>query len=998
MTEGKHTWYVKVFDKFNYERQSNKTFTFIAEWSPPAKFNLISPADKEVVQSPRPKLTWQASSDAGTGIAKYQLWIGGKLDRDNIPPTETSATPSKDLPNGTYNWFVKAIDEVGNTTPSTSTFSFTVEKDTTPPTSTITSPATGEFVGGKSWDIVGTADDGKGSGVKQVQISLDGGNTWLDVESTKENFSTWKYTWADYTDGEYVWTSRAIDNAGNISEPSSEVKMQVDLTPPKPSASVSPNPAAVGDITVSINFTVSKGSGGLNLAAPPTVTWTSYGGEPKPVVQTSYIGTTWTGRATITGDEKNGKATISVSGAKDKLNNMMPPVDDSASFVIDTIPPGEFDLVSPPNKSWFNTKRPTLSWGEANETGSGLSSYQLTLDDKQAGSTGSTSITLSFDQTLGEHVWTVKAIDRAGNERLATSRWKFNIDLSKPVTHIEIPRDKATIGGKEFTIQGTATDGEGVGVSGVTKVEISINDGEWQLATSTAENFSKWTFHWTDYQTGQYTFRARATDLAGNMSEPGAPVTVNVGISSPIVQTVTVTPTLAKAGTVTVTIEFKTNESGLNLAIAPEVTFLTTGGKSYPIEQTGYKELTFQGQATITDTMANGIATIEVSKATDNYGNEMEPNKKAGSFGINTLPPKVDKVSVNPDPAKAGEIAVSINFADASDLDSTKILIVTFTPAGAKTPLGVTNTLYDVKAKQWKGTAIVETNMPDGKATIQVSGAVDAAGNQMVANDAAGEFVIDVTPPSEFNLVSPESESWTRTADLTFSWTPSKDEVSGLARYQLILNGNVHQEKISPDKTSFVPETLLDGKYIWEIVAFDIAGNSTSTTQEWVFHVDKASPQTTISVGKPSRFVEKILHVQNTTPFTLDANDGDGSGVLLKEYRIDEGDWVAYTEPFTVDIAGQCQIQYRSKDKAGNLEDVTTLSVYVEGESPWDVNDDGQVDIIDLVLVGRHLGETIKEPVSPNPDVNGDGIVDINDLALINKHFGESTETPSEAR
>jgi hypothetical protein len=143
--------------------------------------------------------------------------------------------------------------------------------------------------------------------------------------------------------------------------------------------------------------------------------------------------------------------------------------------------------------------------------------------------------------------------------------------------------------------------------------------------------------------------------------------------------------------------------------------------------------------------------------------------------------------------------------------------------------------------------------------------------------------------------------------------------------------------------------------------------------------------------------VGKILHVEQTTPFTLDVTDGDGSGVLLTEYRIDEGDWVTYTEPFTVDIAGQRLIQYRSKDKVGNLEDVKTLSVYVEGELPWDVNKDGQVDIIDMVLVGRHLGETIKEPVSPNPDVNGDGVVDIKDLNLINKHFGEKTSTPPAA-
>ena len=62
----------------------------------------------------------------------------------------------------------------------------------------------------------------------------------------------------------------------------------------------------------------------------------------------------------------------------------------------------------------------------------------------------------------------------------------------------------------------------------------------------------------------------------------------------------------------------------------------------------------------------------------------------------------------------------------------------------------------------------------------------------------------------------------------------------------------------------------------------------------------------------------------------------------------------------------------------------------VRDEFPsWDVNGDGQVDISDLVLVGRHFGETIAEPISPNPDVNEDRTVDISDLVLISSHFSQ---------
>lgn len=54
----------------------------------------------------------------------------------------------------------------------------------------------------------------------------------------------------------------------------------------------------------------------------------------------------------------------------------------------------------------------------------------------------------------------------------------------------------------------------------------------------------------------------------------------------------------------------------------------------------------------------------------------------------------------------------------------------------------------------------------------------------------------------------------------------------------------------------------------------------------------------------------------------------------------------------------------------------------------WDVDNDGVVDIDDLVLIGQHFGETITTPVDPNPDVNGDGKVDILDFILVAKYFG----------
>ncbi len=55
---------------------------------------------------------------------------------------------------------------------------------------------------------------------------------------------------------------------------------------------------------------------------------------------------------------------------------------------------------------------------------------------------------------------------------------------------------------------------------------------------------------------------------------------------------------------------------------------------------------------------------------------------------------------------------------------------------------------------------------------------------------------------------------------------------------------------------------------------------------------------------------------------------------------------------------------------------------------PWDINNDGVVDIQDLILVSDGFGvETAK---NPKADVNRDGNIDIIDLLLVAAHFGES--------
>ena len=58
----------------------------------------------------------------------------------------------------------------------------------------------------------------------------------------------------------------------------------------------------------------------------------------------------------------------------------------------------------------------------------------------------------------------------------------------------------------------------------------------------------------------------------------------------------------------------------------------------------------------------------------------------------------------------------------------------------------------------------------------------------------------------------------------------------------------------------------------------------------------------------------------------------------------------------------------------------------VEGGAKWDPNGDGQVNVLDLVLVAKSLGTR-----NAHVDTNGDGTVNVLDLVVVAQHLGEST-------
>jgi Domain of unknown function (DUF4082)/Bacterial Ig domain len=88
----------------------------------------------------------------------------------------------------------------------------TKSSDTTPPTSTITSPANGaNLTQNQTITITGTAADAAGQ-VAAVEVSTDNGATWHLATGT----TSWSYNWAPAAAGSATIKSRAVDDSLNI--------------------------------------------------------------------------------------------------------------------------------------------------------------------------------------------------------------------------------------------------------------------------------------------------------------------------------------------------------------------------------------------------------------------------------------------------------------------------------------------------------------------------------------------------------------------------------------------------------------------------------------------------------------------------------------------------------------------------------------------------------------------------------------------------------------
>jgi hypothetical protein len=183
----------------------------------------------------------------------------------------------------------------------------TASTDTTPPTSSITSPSQGATLSdGSAATISGTATDTGGGVVAGVEISMDGGATWRPVTtmSAANTSVTWTYSWVAHGNPSTTIRARAVDDSGNLEKPGSGITVNVKCPCSIWGTSTSPKTADSGDsasIEVGVKFKADTYGyiTGIRFYKASTNTGT-------------HIGNLWTAagqllaRATFTGESGSG--------------------------------------------------------------------------------------------------------------------------------------------------------------------------------------------------------------------------------------------------------------------------------------------------------------------------------------------------------------------------------------------------------------------------------------------------------------------------------------------------------------------------------------------------------------------------------------------------------------------------------------------------------------------------------------------------------------------
>jgi uncharacterized protein (TIGR03382 family) len=474
---------------------TSTTVNVVIDTTAPAAPVVQTPANNSIGNDNTP--TFSGTAEANSTVA---IFVGatqvGTATADSSG--NWTFTPTATLADGTYVVTAKATDPAGNTGPTSSGNTFTIDT-VAPAAPVVTAPADGSSTNDTTPTITGTAE--ANSSVKVFIGATLVGTVTADAQGA------WTYTLTSgqaLAEGSYAATATATDAAGNTGPASAANNFTVDITAPAAPVVVNPpNNSTIDDNTPAISGTAE---------ANATVTVTVDGN----VVGTATANSSgqWSYQLTPAQGLSNGQHSARAT-ATDAAGNVSGN-SNTNTFTVDAIVPAAPVVVNPKDGSLTNDDTPTVT-GTA-EAGSTVS---VTIDGTVLGTTtadgqGNWTYTLTPAQKLmdGSHTVSAVATDAAGNASARSNQNTFTVDASGPGAPVIIDPKQNEKTGSTPTITGTAEANS--------TVKVFIDNV--LVGTVTTDAQGNWSFTpTTPLADGAHTVTANSTDTAGNTSPSSAP-------------------------------------------------------------------------------------------------------------------------------------------------------------------------------------------------------------------------------------------------------------------------------------------------------------------------------------------------------------------------------------------------------------------------------------------------------------------------------------------
>ncbi|MEV6303421.1 hypothetical protein AB0M02_28690 [Actinoplanes sp. NPDC051861] len=336
------------------------------------------------------RVTWNAASAPGSGIASYTVTAGGKSTTVDGDTTSATVTVPAD---GTHAVTVVAKNLAGVAS-KVATGSAKVDTLAPPAASSVKLSADRS-------KLVWAAAPGAGAPVSwRVQSGDDD-----PVVVTKPEAAV------TATGGRQTWTITSVDAAGNVG-PAVEYTALVDKTAPSQPVILTP----LADST--------------SRSGPVTVTWDA--AEDAETGVSSYVVAVGSQKTTVPAATtsfsyrpSDGRQTVTVTAVNGAGLSSTPA---AVAYTFDQTAPAAASLV----KVTGGGSQTVLTWKAATDRTTGVAEYVLSLDGTPVTTVPSTATTATVSTPAGKHTWAVTAVDNAGNSSKAASAGALWFDTTAP--------------------------------------------------------------------------------------------------------------------------------------------------------------------------------------------------------------------------------------------------------------------------------------------------------------------------------------------------------------------------------------------------------------------------------------------------------------------------------------------------------------------------------------------------------------------------------------